>query len=178
MFAKVENGDVVKYPIHNIRAEFPESVLPEVITQECLPEGYYTVTYGQIPTYDGETHKLIIAEQPVFLNGEVVLEYSAIALNQEELEQRAEQRLQEEKNARSAQIEQLTVTTADGKVFDADRQSQSAMAVTIVTMTDNDAVEWIMADNAIDIVTKAELQEALNLAVAATSQIWLAPYQK
>lgn len=78
------------------------------------------------------------------------------------------------KSSRSAVVESLKVTVGD-KVFDGDETSQTRMARAIIVMTDTETVLWILADNTPAQVTKAELTEALRLAVEAQTQAWVQP---
>jgi len=41
---------------------------------------------------------------------------------------------------------------------------------------DADTMPWVLADNSIVQVTKAELQEALRLSGAAMAELWVKPY--
>lgn len=80
------------------------------------------------------------------------------------------------KQVRRAEVDAIQVTTKSGKVFDGDEDSQTRMARAIVTMVTADTINWVLADNTIVSVTKAELTEALRLAGAAMAEIWVKPY--
>ena len=88
----------------------------------------------------------------------------------------AYQVMKQAKQVRLAEVAAITVTTKSGKVFDGDEDSQTRMARTIVTMVTADTINWVLADNSIASVTKAELTEALRLAGAAMAEIWVKPY--
>lgn len=87
----------------------------------------------------------------------------------------AEQLREQAKRARAAAVAAITVTTADGKTFDGDETSQDRMARAIVAMQLAGAAStlWILADNTPAQVTVAQLGEALALAGAAQTAIWV-----
>ena len=87
-----------------------------------------------------------------------------------------EQLLSEAKAARQVEVYAIKVTTAAGNVFDGDERSQDRMATTLAAMDDTDTGPWVLADNSIITVTKAELREALHLARAKMGEIWVRPY--
>lgn len=91
----------------------------------------------------------------------------------EELEAQA---LEQAKAERAAEVEALTVEV-EGMVFDADETSQARMAVAASSMTDDETNVWVLADNTIVQVTKAQLMQACRLARIAQSAVWIKPYQ-
>lgn len=88
MYAKIKNGQVQKYPIDNIRIELPNVSFPNVITQENLPEGYVQVEPAALPQYNPRTHSVIPAA-PVNQNGRWVTSHTVVALNPQEISERA-----------------------------------------------------------------------------------------
>lgn len=52
MYAKIVNGQVTKYPIHDLRAELPGVSLPAVLTAENTPEGYVVVHRTTQPAFE------------------------------------------------------------------------------------------------------------------------------
>lgn len=100
-------------------------------------------------------------------------EAEAIAKDAEEKAARA---LAAAKSARQAEVEAITVTTASGKVFDGDEDAQNRMSRAGNAMDEADTLPWVLADNSIAQVTRAELREALKLAGAAMAEIWVRPY--
>lgn len=62
-----------------------------------------------------------------------------------------------------------------GKVFDGDETSQTRMARAAVAMTDEETTKWVLANNDDVMVTKAELLEALRLAGAEQTRVWVMP---
>lgn len=80
------------------------------------------------------------------------------------------------KTIRAHRMATLTVTTASGKVFDADEISQTRMA-RVLTAADaigqpDAAWSWVLADNTVAEVTAAEMREALALAMQAQAEVW------
>lgn len=87
MYAKIENDQIVKYPISNIHQELPNISFPEDMTNVHLPEGYVKVHYTPSPAYNPDTHK-VKPSDPVF-NGEVWEQgYTVEPLSMAELETR------------------------------------------------------------------------------------------
>lgn len=78
---------------------------------------------------------------------------------------------------RQSLLDDLKVTTPGGYAYDADERSQGRMSRAIAATADGVLIEWVMADNALVLITKAELQSALDLAVAETTRIWVSPYK-
>lgn len=81
------------------------------------------------------------------------------------------------KEQRREQVAALKVTTQAGRTYDADETSQDRMARSLTGLEDGATIQWVLADNSVATIPKAELQEAMQLAVAATTAIWVAPYQ-
>ena len=79
------------------------------------------------------------------------------------------------KAQRAAAVAAITVTTSTGKTFDGDEDSQTRMARAIVAMpaAGVEVMPWTLADNTVAQVTVAELAEALALAGAAQSALWV-----
>jgi len=79
------------------------------------------------------------------------------------------------KAARSAAVAAIVVTTAAGNAFDGDETSQGRMARAVMAMqaTSTAATPWVLADNAVVQVSSVELLEALALAGAAQSALWV-----
>ncbi|CAH9055037.1 hypothetical protein PSECIP111951_01159 [Pseudoalteromonas holothuriae] len=76
------------------------------------------------------------------------------------------------KQARSAQLAQQTVTV-DEFEFDADELSQQRMARAILVMDEQDTTTWILANNAVVEVTKAQLFSACKLASEQQTALWI-----
>lgn len=70
------------------------------------------------------------------------------------------------------------IVEVDGMKFDGDETSQDRMARSIVALDLGETVQWVLADNSIAQVTRAQLREALRKAGAAQTEIWADPYTK
>lgn len=85
-------------------------------------------------------------------------------------------RVQEAKALRQAEVDALVVTTVSGKAFDGDEQSQDRMSRAITALSPAETITWVLSDNTPTLVSREELQEALRLAGAAQTAIWVKPY--
>lgn len=70
------------------------------------------------------------------------------------------------------------VVEVDGMMFDGDEVSQDRMARSIIALDLGEKVQWVLADNTIAQVTRAQLREALRKAGMAQTAIWSDPYTK
>lgn len=60
MFARIENDQVVEYPIPSLIERFPNSSLPADLTNDAgLPDGYVYVHSAKIPDFNRGTHKAV-----------------------------------------------------------------------------------------------------------------------
>lgn len=85
-------------------------------------------------------------------------------------------RIQEGKALRQAEVDTIVVTTTSGKAFDGDEQSQDRMSRAINALNPTETTTWVLSDNTPALVSREELQEALRLAGAAQTAIWVKPY--
>lgn len=76
------------------------------------------------------------------------------------------------KSKRAENVASIAVEV-DGLVFDGDEQSQQRMVRAILLMTDSDTQRWVLANNAVANVTKAQLTQACLLAAAQQSDLWI-----
>ena len=102
--------------------------------------------------------------------------YEVVALPEPTPEEIAEQAIAEAKAERAAEVERLTVEV-EGMVFDADETSQARMSVAASSMTDDETNVWVLHDNTVVQVTKAQLLLACRLARIAQSAVWTKPYE-
>lgn len=102
--------------------------------------------------------------------------YSERELTPEEQEA---QELAIAKRERAAKVAAITVEV-DGMVFDGDEQAQSRMAraITAAETAGLESTVWVLADNTVATVTKAQLQQALAKAMIAMSELWTYPYTR
>lgn len=85
MYAKIQNNQIVEWPIFNIREKLPNISLPETISDQVLPEEYVIVHSAPQPEYSRLTHRLVSAE-PVYVDGRWTQSYDIIPLAAHELE--------------------------------------------------------------------------------------------
>lgn len=76
---------------------------------------------------------------------------------------------------RTLLVSRIKVTTSSGKTFDGDETSQMRMARAIIALqaTGTPTTPWVLADNSAVSVSAAELAEALALAGAAQTALWV-----
>lgn len=80
------------------------------------------------------------------------------------------------KNDRAEGVARITVTTANGRVFDGDEISQGRMARAILALQikpEGSTVQWVLHDNTSVDVEVVELQEALALAGLRQTELWV-----
>jgi hypothetical protein len=65
------------------------------------------------------------------------------------------------------------VVEVDGKLFDGDEKSQDRMTRAISVLKEGESTLWVLADNQPTMVTKDELIEALRLAGAKQTEVWI-----
>lgn len=100
--------------------------------------------------------------------------YSERELTPEEQEA---QNLAVAKRERAAKVAAIKVEV-DGMTFDGDEQAQSRMAraITAAETAGLESTVWVLADNTVATVTKAQLQQALAKAMVAMGELWTQPY--
>ena len=66
----------------------------------------------------------------------------------------------------------------DGMTFDGDESAQSRMAraITAAETAGLESTVWVLADNTVATVTKAQLQQALSKAMLTMAELWTKPY--
>jgi len=116
MYVKVENGQIAQYPytIGNLRKDNPRTSFPKVIFEETLAEfDVYPVTEASV-SYDPATQIIAPNAQPSLVDGKWVLGFSIIELTPEQIEAKAQEKLQPYKNA----VQRLLDSTAIAKGYD------------------------------------------------------------
>lgn len=116
MFAKLENGVVVEYPILSVSALFPDTSFPENPKDADLPDGYVRVYAVEPPSFDATTQTLSGGD-PVFDGTKWVTGFVVRELSQLELDEQAQQRATQTAEARR----QAYHTEADPLFFKAQR---------------------------------------------------------
>ena len=90
-------------------------------------------------------------------------------------EELAQAELDKAKADRAEAVANIKVTV-DGMVFDGDEASQTRMARAITASQPEEKTNWVLADNTIAEVTREQLQQALKLAGAEQTKLWVLPY--
>ena len=103
--------------------------------------------------------------------------YQIVAVPEPTAEDLAEQALAQAKAERAAAVSQIVVTV-DGMQFDGDETSQERMARAVMVLADGETMPWVLYDDTIAQVTRAQLQQALKLACEAQAALWTVPYQE
>jgi len=173
--AKIENGEVVQ--VGHYRDLFPNISFPATgPTDEFLSQsGCVRVTMWM--DHDQETQTLE-STSPYLQDGKVYL-VRAVDLSEEVIEQRIARQQQQTyvqaKADRAAAVERIIVTTASGKQFDGDEDSQNRMTRAILSLQHAGATQtqWKLADNTATSVTLEELKEALLLAGTEQTAVWM-----
>lgn len=86
MFAKIENGKVVQWPIQSLTALFPNTSFPVPMTDADMPEGYVMV--GVIPMPIPGANKKVIPGQPIQQNGKWVQSWDVLDMDAAEIAER------------------------------------------------------------------------------------------
>lgn len=118
----------------------------------CMEDGY---------DEDGKRYLIINPPEPEYVPTQEEIEAQALAIAKRE---------------RAKAVERLTVEV-EGMVFNADETSQARMSVAASSMTDDETNVWVLHDNSVVQVTKAQLMQACRLARIAQSAVWTKPYE-
>ena len=173
MYAKIENGEVVQYPVSgtdirraNPNTSFPVGPLSDEVMREhgCVP-----VSPTAPPALD-ELRERLEKTAPVKVGDEWVQHWAVVPISDAE-------RIERTKATREVEVAALKVTTASGKTFDADETAQERMSRAITALDPEEITIWVLADNTPTQVTREELREAMRLAGEAQTAIWVRPYQ-
>lgn len=76
------------------------------------------------------------------------------------------------KQSRAEAVSQIVVEV-DGLLFDGDETAQTRMTRAALVMNDEETTLWVQANNIPTEVTKAQLTEALRLAGAEQTRLWI-----
>lgn len=117
-------------------------------------------------------HGAILPESKSSFLLDIQQDYSATATAYVET-----QRVQTAKALRQAEVDAIVITTISGKAFDGDEQSQDRMSRAINALNPLETTLWVLSDNTPAMISREELQEALRLAGAAQTVIWVRPYE-
>jgi hypothetical protein len=106
-----------------------------------------------------------------------MIDWSKVVTTEEKSKELEKAERAQFKAARSAAVASIVVTTEAGNIFDGDETSQDRMARAILGLQSvgpTATVGWVLADNTAINTTAAELAEALALAGAEQSRLWVA----
>lgn len=78
MYARLENNGIAEFPIDNIRQRLPNVSFPDVIRDADLPEGFVSVAFGRLPSFDDKTQRVVSADTPEQIGGKWVLPYLVV----------------------------------------------------------------------------------------------------
>ena len=81
------------------------------------------------------------------------------------------------KQSRAEAVSQIVVEV-DGILFDGDEVAQTRMARAALVMNDEETTTWVQANNIPTEVTKAQLTEAIRLAGAEQTRLWVMPQEE
>lgn len=98
MYARIEDGALVEWPIVNLRQRLPQVSFAEVINNDNLPEGFVYVPNAVVPTYDTETHSIVLSD-PTLVDAIWTQEYTVVTLSEDQIQQN--------KNNKAEQMRQL-----------------------------------------------------------------------
>jgi hypothetical protein len=162
----------------DIRAAHQDTSLPAVLDADALAGlGLFEVAVVA-PEFDPITQSATELE-PTSVDGKLTQQWvvsdlppDAVTENRARAEREA---LAAAKAARHEKIAAIVVTTAAGNAFDGDEKSQDRMTRALAAMEAADTLPWVLHDNTVATVTRAELKEALRAAGTELSKLWLAP---
>lgn len=145
---KIKNTDTV-FQRHEFVAHFPNTSLPEILTQADLD------FLGVVEEPDPEP------------TVEEVKEAEARAIELQLLQVR-----EQAKANRAEAINSIKVTTRAGNTFDGNERSIAALTQQVVALAPSEVTSWVLADNSTLSTTREELLEALVLAVTERTNLW------
>ena len=129
---------------------------------------YYKNENNEIFAYDDEQIKLGYGANLVSITEEE--KDTILAPSTEEL---AAQAIAEYKASRQEAVNNIKVITTAGNTFDGDETSQTRMVRATSLMDDVEVTNWVLADNTVIEVSKAELVEAAKLAGQEQTRLWI-----
>lgn len=89
MFAKIQDGIVVKYPytFDDLKFDNPNVSFGQSLSQEVLDAyGLVTVGYEAAPSFDARTHKIEVSTTPVLVDGTWIATKTVVAKTQQQLD--------------------------------------------------------------------------------------------
>ena len=123
-------------------------------------EGRWSDMWEQVKKY-AEDHSEVVRPEPT--EPEPTAEDLAV------------QELAQAKADRAEAVSKIVVEV-DGMVFDGDETSQTRTGRSIVAMNDDETITWVLHDDTIAQVSKAQLKEVLRKAGQKQTELWTVPY--
>lgn len=157
-----------------VRKMFPQLSLR--LNGEIQSEELNSYKPAPTPDYDPSTH-CVYEVAPVGGVQQWALRELSDAEKQAHQDAQVAQAQQQTKDKRDEAVSSIRVTTSTGKVFDGDETSQTRMARAVVALQAAGQTEtlWVLADNTPATVSLDELAEALALAGAEQTRLWVQP---
>lgn len=155
-----------------VRKLFPQLSLR--LNGEIQSEELASYKPAPTPDYSPATH-CVYETRPVGGVQQWALRELSDAEKQAWQDSQVAQAQQQTKTNRDEAVARIQVTTASGKVFDGDETSQTRMARAVIAMqaAGQDQTLWVLADNVPATVSLDELAEALALAGAEQTRLWV-----
>lgn len=179
MHIKIIDGQPVKYNIKNLRKDYPNTSFPDALTDELLAShGVYPLLLVRSPSVQ-DGYQKAVEGAPELVDGVWQQSWQVVQTTPEEVATwkaiQDAQAQQQKKAARTEAVSRIRVTTASGKTFDGDETSQTRMARAVVALQAAGQAEtlWVLADNTPATVSLDELAEALTLAGAEQTRLWV-----
>ena len=103
MYARIENDTLVEWPITNLRGRLPQVSFAEVINNDNLPDGFVYVPNAVVPTYDTETHSIVLGD-PALVDGIWTQEYTVVPLSEDQLQQNTNNKAEQMRQMRDGML--------------------------------------------------------------------------
>lgn len=101
MHARIENGQVVEFPIYNLQDRLPNTSLPLSWTNDAtLPDGFVYIHPGEQPEYDQYTQTIVMGDPVQQPDGRWVLTYTVQQLPPDHVASLLEGRIETAKTQR------------------------------------------------------------------------------
>lgn len=142
--------------------------------------GVVPVAFVSAPAHDPLT-QVVIRDGCELVDGQWQYKWRVDQLSPEQVSSNQAAAATAEREAakvrRAAAVAAITVTTAAGNTFDGDETSQTRMTRAIIALqaTGTPSTPWVLHDNSMIEASATEFGEALALAGAAQSALWVLP---
>jgi hypothetical protein len=179
LLIKIENGQPSGFPIleSNFRLYFADRVFPQTLTTSDVWDLGFAIFNEVERPVELAGNKIVEGSYILETDNTVSQSWEYTPLTAEEIAELEAEALRiaavEKVNNRYTQLAASTVTSTQGNIFDADELAQNRMSRAIISMDDVETIEWILNNNSVALVTKAELVEVLKLAGINQTNIWV-----